>query len=260
MSIKKLAIFLSLVTILATLSATTGCNVVTGTGETVTLDMDYENFTSIEAGYAFDIEVTRSDSYMVQITVDKILEDHLNVSQQGDTVYINLKQGYIYTNTTQQAKITLPDLRRMELSGASKAVVSGFSTTESVNYGLSGASRLDLSHMTAGNAGFELSGASRVSGSFDIKDGKFDLSGASSLELEGSAEDITIAASGASKVVLPDFPVDTADVELSGASRASINVSNRIDVDLSGASKLDYIGNPRLGSSSVSGGSSINKK
>lgn len=260
MSIKKITVSLSLLIIMVILTATTGCNIVTGTGETITLEMEYDNFTKIEAGYAFDIEITRADSCMVSITVDNIMEEYLNVSQQGDTVYISLKSGYIYTNTTQQATITLPDLRRLELSGAAKAAVSGFSTTESVDYELSGASRMSLSHMTAGNTGFDLSGASRVSGVIDIKDGKFNLSGASSVELEGSAEDIAIEASGASNVRLPDFPVDTADVELSGASSATIDVSNRIDIDLSGASHLNYSGEPRLGSSSVSGGSSVNKK
>lgn len=260
MSIRKIMFALSLLVIVAILTTATGCNVVTGSGETITRDFDYDNFTKIETGYAFDIEVSRSDSYLVRVTVDRNLEDYLNVSQRGDTLSINLKTGFIYTNVTQKAVITLPDLRRLEASGASKANVSGFSTTESVDYEASGASRINLNQMKSGNTDFDISGASQVSGTLEMNDGQFDLSGASSLELEGLGEDITIEASGASNVVLTDFPVATADVELSGASRAIVNVNNRLDVDLSGASNLKYYGDPRIGSSSISGGSTFSSK
>jgi len=260
MFFKKIVILLALALIMAVPAVTTGCHVVTGSGEIVTWDMDYDDFSRIEVGYAFDIEVTRADSYLVRITIDKALYEYLDINHRGDTLHIGLKSNYVYASTTQQAIINLPDLRRLELSGASEAVVSGFSVSHSVDFELSGASEMKLRPMKAGNTSFELSGASEVTGNIEMDNGAFDLSGASSLELEGSANDITIEASGASDVTLPDFPVVNADVRLSGASDAIINVSGRMDIDLSGASEIKYIGNPRLGSINVSGGSTINQK
>jgi hypothetical protein len=93
-----------------------------------------------------------------------------------------------------------------------------------------------------------------------MDNGRFDLSGASNLELEGSAKDVTIECSGASNIALPVFPVDNADIRLSGASNAIVNVSNRIDLDLSGASVVEYIGSPRLGNINISGSSRITEK
>ena len=78
--------------------------------------------------------------------------------------------------------------------------------------------------------------------------------------LEGSATGLTIAGSGASSLDLADFTVNTADVTLSGASEATVNVQERIDpVDVSGASRLRYLGDPALGDVSTSGGSSVDK-
>ena len=93
-------------------------------------------------------------------------------------------------NITRKATIQLPDLEKLGLSGASKAKVSGFSSSHAVDFELSGASNAAISNITAGDTNFKLSGASKASGSIAMANGEFDLSGASSLDLEGSAKDI----------------------------------------------------------------------
>jgi len=236
---------------------------VRGSGKVVTWDFDYRDFTKVVAGYAFNVDISKADSYLVRISTDDNMYEYLDVSQQGDTLRIGLKPNYRYdySKITRKATITLPDLETLELSGASKANVGvGFSSTHAVDFKLSGASNLDISSMKTGNTNFELSGASKASGNIEMANGSFDLSGASSLELQGSAADIDIEASGASHFKLSDLSVVDAEVNLSGASGATINASGRLDGNLSGASKLSYVGNPTLGSISTSGGSTISQK
>jgi len=235
---------------------------VSGSGKLATWDYDYRDFTKIEAGNAFDIDITKADSYLVRVTIDDNLYEYLDISKQGDTLHIGLKWNYNYNHRsiTQTAIISLPDLDKLGLSGASKAKVKGFISSHNMDFDLSGASSADISRMKAGNTNFELSGASKASGSIEMTDGEFDLSGASSLELEGSANDIDIEASGASHVKLSDFSGVDVEINLSGASDATINASGRLDGDLSGASKLYYMGNPTLGSISTSGGAKISQK
>lgn len=260
MSVKKILICLALMIIMSTLTFTTGCAVITGSGNLTTRNMEYSDFTKIDIGHAFEVEIIKADSYLVRITLDDNLYDYLDVTKRGDTLYITLRPNHLYTNATQKAFINLPDLHRLELSGASKADVRGFSNSHSMDFELSGASQMEISRMKAGDITLELSGASKASGSIVIADGTFDLSGASSIELEGSANDVYIDASGASRASLSDFSVVNAEVDLSGASQATINASGQLAVDLSGASRLNYTGNPRLESVNVSGGSSISQK
>jgi hypothetical protein len=49
-------------------------------------------------------------------------------------------------------------------------------------------------------------------------------------------------------------------VKLTDASHAVINVSTRMDVNLSGASTLEYAGSPKLGKLEMSGGSTLNQR
>jgi hypothetical protein len=256
---KGLPVCLVLLTVLAALGLVTGCKEVTGSGEVVTWEMDYADFTKLDIGSAFDVEITRADTFLVRITIDEALNEYLSVDQRGDTLRIGLEANNVYTNTRQEAVINLPDLRRLELSGASKASVSGFSTARSVDYELSGASNLKLAGMMSGDTSLKLSGASEASGDIKMDKGKFDLSGGSWLKLEGSASDISIDGSGASDISLAGFPVTNAAISLSGASSAVVRLNGRMDLDLSGASSVEYIGNPKLGSINMSGGSTVNQ-
>ncbi|MCL5107881.1 MAG: DUF2807 domain-containing protein [Chloroflexi bacterium] len=233
--------------LLAALAATllAGCNYtglggpVTGSGKLVTRDYGFSNFDDVEASHAFQLEVLRSDSYSVAVTIDDNLADALDVTQSGSRIHIDLKPGN-YIRTTQRAKVTLPTLRRLDLSGAANASLSGFQSSDLLEIGLSGASKI-----TGGAAAGPLSA---------------NLSGASSLNLRGSAASLSLEGSGASSADLGSCPVESASVRLSGASRATVNVNGKLDADLSGASKLTYTGNASLGAINTSGGSNVNRK
>jgi hypothetical protein len=262
---RKVMLCIILILIAGVLVGTAGCipgigPTVSGSGKLAAWDFGYRDFTKVEAGYAFNIEIAAGDAYLVRITADDNLYDYIDISKSGDTLHLRLKPGYIYTSVTRRANITMPDLESLGLSGASKATVDGFSSSHTVDFDLSGASQVDVRNFEAGNTNFGLSGASKASGNIEMADGKFDLSGASSLELDGSADDVDIQASGASKVELSDFPIVDADINLSGASSTTLNASGRLDGNLSGASRLTYMGNPTLGSINASGGSTISQK
>jgi hypothetical protein len=260
MLIKRILSCLVLVTIFSTLIITTGCAVINGSGNVIMREFDYTDFTKLEVGYAFNAEITRADSYTVKISLDDNLFDYLIVEQSDDTLRITMKPGNVYSKTQQRAEITLPDLERLELSGASKAQVNDFTSSHYLEMDISGASHAEISNVVCGDAYLEISGASKIEGTFTMNDVVFHVSGASSVELEGSAENMALEASGASQVDLSDFTIVNAGIELSGASRATVNASGQISGDLSGASLLEYLGDATLGTFSSTGGSEIRSK
>ena len=258
----KKAIVAVLVAVLLTAGLLVGCVgvLVTGSGNLKTEEMDFSEFTRVEVGSAFEVEITQSDSYSVSITADDNLFKHIEVSQEGKILKIGLKPRITFGSVTLKAKITMPQLRGLGLSGATRGTVSGFSSTENVDLEVSGASSLDLVDISVGDVKSDISGASKVTGDITAGDADFDVSGASTVQLEGSASDIVVDASGASRVKLAAFPVNNADIKLSGASSGTVNLDGRLDADLSGASKLEYIGEPTMGTINTSGASTLSKK
>lgn len=262
MKVKRVTIYLlTLVLAVSVLTVAYGCGPpITGSGKLETKEYDYSDFTKVSVGSGFVVTVTRGDSFSVSITADDNIFQYLDIRKVGNTLYVALKRPRIYLHTTQEALVEMPALRVLELSGASRGDVSGFSTADSLKIELSGASNLDLDDMKAGDTDFDVSGASRVDGSIEIADGDFNISGASTFGVEGSAGDVSIEVSGASSAKLGNFAVVDVTVEVSGASNATINAGGRLNADISGASRLYYLGNPTLGDIEVSGASTVSQK
>ncbi len=212
----------------------------TGSGNLEIEEYAFTDFTEVEISSAFEFEIEQSNSYSINITADDNVMDYVQVLKDGQTLKIGLKRVIWLGPVTLRASVTLPQLQGLTVSGASRGTISDFSSTE------------DLDIM--------VSGASRVTGDITAGDVEFDISGASTIQLEGSANDIVADVSGASSFNLDDFIVNNADVDFSGASSGTINLNGRLDADLSGASRLWYIGEPTMGTIDTSGASTISKK
>lgn len=251
----------------AILLFTIGCDndessgpMVNGSGNLETQQMDYSDFTRIEIGHAFQAEITRADSFSVNITLDDNLFDHLITDVRGDTLYIGLETNFNYRNTTEKATITIPDMRGVNLQGASSGNVSGFISANSLQFEVSGASHLLLEDVEAVDTQFNISGASKVSGALITDQCGLLVSGASRVELQGSSTNASIITSGASTLSLNDFVVGKACILLSGTSNATINVTSVLNANLGGVCSLAYSGNPTLGTVIVSESSTMSQK
>ncbi len=214
---------------------------ITSSGRNETKSYDLAGFTKVNVSSAFTAEVTRAGGYKVEVTVDDSLVDRLDIRVSGDTLYIGLKSGTSIMGAAKMAAVvTLPELTGLDLSGATRTTVSGFSSDKGLNVTVSGASRLS-GDIAAGDARFNVSGASRV-------------------ELSGSAGDLRATVSGASTLALDDFPAADANVDASGASRATVNVRGRLDASASGASTILYTGAPTSVRENTSGASTVRSK
>jgi len=241
MFIKKLlpvVLFLLGLVLLAGCSALSGLNFVQGSGNPVTQEFDFSDFTEVGIENAFAGTITRGDSYRVVVTVDDNLVDRLKVEQNGNRVTIGFNKTTATTNADLTYEITLPTLSALEVSGASQAQITGFTSGDELS--------------------IEASGASRVEGDISSGDADLTASGASVIRLLGTGGDLRGEASGASTLDLTDFVTADADVTASGASHIIVNTTGRLDAEASGASNVDYLGQPTLGNISASGGSNVN--
>jgi hypothetical protein len=211
-----------------------------GSGNLETEEYAFTNFTKVEISTAFEFEIKQSSSYSINVTADDNVIDYVQVSQDGQTLKIRVGTVPRLGRVTLKASVTMPQLGGLTVSGASRGTVYDFNSTEDVN--------------------ITVSGASRVTGDITAGDVEFDIDGASTIQLEGSANDMVASVSGASRFNLDDFTVNNADVNFSGASSGTINLNGRLDADLSGASRLLYIGEPTMGTINRSGASTLSKK
>ena len=237
----KKAIVIVLVVVLLASNLLTGCGgVLTGSGNLETKQFNISDFTRVDIGSAFEFEIVQSGSYSVSITTDDNLFEHIRVSKEGETLKIGLKAVRLQWPATLKAVVTMPQISGLEISGASKGTVSNFDSKDNLDAEVSGASSLELVDISAGDIKLNASGASKVIGDISGGSMNFDVSGASTVQLEGSANNII--------------------AKVGGASTGTVNLSGQLDADLSGASKLEYVGEPTMGTINTSGASTLGKK
>jgi hypothetical protein len=226
-----------------------------------TKDYDLKDFTRIEVGGAFEVEITRSDSFKVSITADDF--PHVRVEKRDDTLVIR-RQGiewFAPFHGRPKATVTLPALIELEVSGASRGKFENFQSDDNLTVDLSGASHVEALNISAGTIEVKATGASSLTGGIKAaKDAKFEATGASRIELTGTGANIVMKVSGASRAELGEFPVQNASLEISGASKAIINLNGKLDADVSGASKLLWSGSPIMGDIQTSGASTLRRK
>ena len=107
----------------------------------------------------------------------------------------------------------------------------------------------------------EASGATKVFIS-NLKNSKMevDTSGASKIELSGETSQLIVDVSGASHINAAELKAVDAVVDASGASRVNVNVSGELNSEASGASNINYSGDPTNVIKRTSGASSISQR
>ncbi len=224
-----------------------------------TQQYDLKDFSRVEVEGAFRVDIVRADGYSV--SVDAGDPGHVRVDRSGDTLRIG-RRGWLgfLAGERPRATVTMPLLEGIELSGASHGKISGFKSDREMAVKLSGASHLELREISCGKLRMDLSGASNLVGEAAAQETAMSVSGASRVELSGSGGKGSLRLSGASQARLSAFSLTDTGVECSGASSSQLKVEGKLDINLSGASRLEYAGSPTLGDVRVSGASTLNRR
>ncbi len=200
-------------------------------------EFDVVDFDRLEIGDAMHIDVEQGNFFEISVRGDRRNVNDLEVYNEGSTLIVRFDESRNRRHETY-VTITMPALIAANFSGASNSRVSGFSDVSSLDLILSGASVCQL----------------------DVNATEVDMSvsGASYLTARGSAQSLKANISGASVVKSFNFPVISADVRATGASSASVTVSETLHAVAEGASSIIYRGNPTV-TSEVSGASTVHQ-
>jgi phage shock protein PspC (stress-responsive transcriptional regulator) len=181
------------------------------------------DFTKIDLGGAYSINVRQGTDFNVSADGEESDVEDITVKVENGTLIVKRKSGFSLFDNKKWNRvgvvITMPTVDGIELSGANKARVSGFTNLNKLNVSVSGASKTDID--------------------VSVNELAVDLSGASQATLRGSAKSVDIDLHGACKLDATRMSIDKAEVDASGASKAELGHVNHIRKNTSGASKIN---------------------
>jgi len=194
------------------------------------------NFDRLNMGSAFRITVRQGSAFAIEARGNQRDLTDLDIYTRNGTLYAQYRHPSRNRRYDMNLTITLPALRGVSFSGASRSDVSGFQTIRELDVSLSGASRATID-----------ASADRLN---------LNLSGASNLDLQGTGNELDGKLSGASQVDAFLYSTNDVEIDLSGASTARVQVAKRLDVTASGASSVRYRGTPEV-KTRLSGSSTV---
>lgn len=187
------------------------------------------DFNEVEISGIFDLRVKRGNRYSVELTGPSSERSKYRVVRLGQTLVIEYddeqKLRWNKLNFDEiRIEVTMPELDKVELKGAGKASFSNFTEDD-----------LDI----------KILGAIKAVSDINARDLSIYLSGASELTLTGEGNSLDAKILGASQLKGYNYTVTDAIVEAGGASKASVYVTGRLEIDEGFASKVSYRGNPK---------------
>jgi hypothetical protein len=162
-------------------------------------------FTRVHVANNLAAEITVGGDFAVTIEGDEKLVDIITTTVEEDVLVIALSKKE--TRETRVAvKISMPELKALEVSGASTAVVTG------------------------------------VKGD-DIR---VQANGATKIKISGEVKALEAHAYGASMIDAEGLKAETVDVEAMGVASAGVSASKKLKAKAAGMAKIVYTGDPKV--------------
>ena len=202
---------------------------------------DVQTFQSVVVSGPFKVYYSTDTETQVAVSAkDTDSRDRITTKVNNGTLYISLdNSGLKWWGVNKEFKvyITAPKLSSLTASGAVNIIVVDVLKSNSLT--------------------MNFSGASDFTGKVECTEIKANFSGASDTKISGSADKIGLVCTGASGFKGTELKVNEADLVATGASDIKIYVMEIFRAKASGASSIQYKGNPRIFNQTATGASSI---
>lgn len=215
----------------------TGCffTGVRGSGTIRTEPRPVPAFSQITLASIVDAEVSTGPTAQVELTGDDNLLPLISTTVVGDRLEIKSREN-MRPSRRITAKIVLPALRKLELSGTGDANLGNLGSGP-LEVELSGTGDIKLDHVNSDALKIELSGTGEVVGT-------------------GHAQTLDVELSGTGDLKLAQFAAEQARLSLSGTGDIDVTVNQTLDALVDGTGDIKYRGEPSV-HSKVSGTGSI---
>ncbi len=193
---------------------------VRGSGNIVTEEREVSDFTSISLQGWGELIIDQTGSESLSITGDDNFLPYIETEVRGRELIIRMQEDTTFTNITDLTyHVTVATLDNLELSGAGD---------------------VEMLHL-------------------DGESWSVNLSGAGNITVSGQVDTQTIVISGAGSYNAEDLSSQNASVEHSGAGMAVVQVSDTLDVNISGLGSVEYIGDPAV-TQEITGLGTVNQR
>jgi hypothetical protein len=213
-------------------------NTISGNGNVVQKEIITDSFSIVDVSNKIDAEILISTSPKVVIEADENLIDHIMIEVKGNTLSISSDKR-IRLARSKKVMVYCNNLKEINASSASNVFVSKPLQIDNLTITGTSAAELDISG--------------------DFKYLNINGSSGSDITLSGTTKSLSVNLSSAADLNAYDLKAEKANVDVSSASDAKINVSKEAYLRASSAADITYKGSPEIIDSKSSSAGDIKK-
>lgn len=190
-------------------------------------------FHGLDVGSGIHVILKQSDTYSVDVEAEDNIVPLITTKVRDGILCIGIKpNSNIQASRPMKVYVSLQELREIEAGSAAKVNGESVFKTDKLELDISSAAKVELQVET------------------EILE--IELTSAAKAVLKGKTQKMQAELSGASKLEAGELQTAKAQMDLNGASSATISVSDELSYDVSSAAKLIYNGHPRIYEAEVS--------
>ncbi|AQG78949.1 head GIN domain-containing protein [Spirosoma montaniterrae] len=181
------------------------------------------NFMAIDVSRAIQVRITKGTMPSLTLETGVNFLPYIITEVRQGVLVLTIKDDVQLLDGSIIANVVMPSLVSVRASGAS--VISSSDTFGATDFATT------------------LTGASQLSMPLTMQSITATIEGASTVRLTGQAQTLTVAGlSGASQLLSGELLTNVCSLNVSGASRAEVNVKKTLSGTVSGASQVQYWG------------------
>jgi len=215
-----------------------GLNYEKGNGNIVKQTRTVSSFNSIDISGGYTVYLKQDSVQSLSVEADDNLQPLIITKVEGNKLIIK-SEGSIRGSKSLNIYISAGNIKDIDISGAVDIKGTGKFKMDELNIEISGAGDIDMD--------------------VELRNLSFNCSGAGKLNLSGTAENVTAELSGATDINAFDLIAKSFTLSSSGAGKANVNATEKLDIETSGATTVKYKGTPKSIRQKNSGVSSIQK-
>lgn len=227
-----------------------------GNGELIEENRTIPEFDAIHVAGSMHVYFEYASSPEVLVSCESNLVQYIETAVSNSELFIRTPFNVsIHPTETIEVYVKGPYVDELHLSGSGMIYSSDIIEAETLDVKVSGSGKMDLAF-----EGDEL--YSKISGSGDLYVNAYcsylssTISGSGRFTVDGAATEAEYQISGSGKILGYNFPVDVADLKISGSGDAYVHVNDHLYTDISGSGNVHYIGDALI-QSRISGSGKI---
>lgn len=191
-----------------------------------------KTFEKIKISIEADIIITQKDQDSIKIEASKNQTPRIKISQTSRTISVDTKNEplldikLLNEDTRPKIFVSMKDAKEIEISGKSRVQIQKYKTDN-----------LNIIFNSEG---------SFIADNLEVGSLQITQSLSGFVNLKGKAEDLSIYSSNSARSLLRFFSVKNAKINSQGSGAIELDVSDNLDVNISGSSPVRYQGVPTI--------------